>query len=108
MKNTLHFLTEKQQANRAYYARNAEKIKAQKRNGYQKTTSEKSKLPKTIRAEAKKEVRKKQSISISNPDKPPDPTHTQKLITDEDRQKLKIRRKIEDWQLAKELGIDSF
>ena len=93
-------LTQKQKENRAYHAKHAEKIRAKKREAYQKTIDSKPAKP--------KQERKKMNISYRNPDKPPDPTHPIRKITNEDRARLKARRNIEDWLLAKELGIESF
>ena len=93
-------LTQKQKDNRAYHAKHAEKIRAQKREAYQKTSDSKPAKP--------KKERKKMKITYRNPDKPPDPTHTKSPITENDRERLKTRRRIEDWLLAKELGIESF
>jgi hypothetical protein len=75
-------LTKKQQAARAYYARNAEKIRAQKRAKYTKTTKARPKA--TPKA-------KKQPVHCI--------TQAVKNL------KMQARRKIEDMQLAKELGI---
>lgn len=93
-------LSDKQKANRAHYARRAEKIKAQKRAAYQKAAATQ---PATL-----KPARAKINITYCNPDKLADPTHTVKLTTKEERAKLKIRRLIEDWLLARELGIERF
>ena len=88
-------LTSKQIANRAYYAKNAEKIKAQKRCAYQKTS-------KTKPAKTRIETVKNKVDTIPERPKP-----VRKAITQEDKTKLNIRRRIEDFKLAKELGIDN-
>ncbi|MFK0570832.1 hypothetical protein, partial [Endozoicomonas sp.] len=85
---------------RAYHAKNAEKIRARQKAAYDKRTK--------ARPAKEKLVRKKKNITYSNPDKPLDPTYPKRSVTAADRKSLMIRRRIEDWLLAKELGIEKF
>lgn len=95
-------LTEKQKANRAYYAANAERIKAQKR------ASGKQPKPKTPPAPKPQAKPVKEAIMTIKrqwqEEKKPDVWHT----SDEDKRQVALRRKIEDWHLARELGLDGF
>ena len=96
-------LTNKQIANRAYYARNAEKIKAQKRSAYRKTIKTK---PTNLKPDIRNTIPKKpKPVTKLIAEKP---KSVRKTITPEDRTKLEARRRIEDFQLAKELGVDDF
>ena len=86
-------LTKKQKANRAYYAKNVERIKAQKRQSYD--SSKKPPKPESItikRHWQKKRIKKTKSFEVSA----------------EDKKKLEVRRRIEDHLLAKELEIEGF
>lgn len=89
-------LTDKQKANRAYHAKHKEEINTRKRESYNNSTE--TKPPK------EKPARKKNQLQISNPENPPE----KKQMTAEDRKKLQARRGIEDFKLAKELGIEGF
>ncbi|WP_420588177.1 hypothetical protein [Bacterioplanoides sp.] len=76
-------LTPKQIANRLYYAKHAEKIKAQKRAAYAESKAEKP----VRKAENHKPAAKKVSTS-------PETTKTRA-----------VRNRIEDFKLARELGV---
>ncbi len=79
---TMETLTDKQKDNRLYYAKNAEKIKAQKRASYAK-----SKKVKPVRKiESSEPAVKKVAVKTK-------PTRT-------------ARHRIEDFKLAKELDIE--
>ncbi|WP_067517912.1 hypothetical protein [Endozoicomonas ascidiicola] len=86
-------LTAKQIANRAYYARNAETIKARKR---EQSTSKAIKPAKVRKA-------KPEPITIK-PDWQTTKTKKSKVNTEYTAQ-LEARRRIEDIQMARELGI---
>ncbi len=98
-------LTQKQKENRAYYARHAEEICAQKREAYQKARADK---PPKIKPAKRQKPAKSQKLQYSNPDKPPDNKPTRKTVTQEDEARREARRRIEDWHLARELEIESF
>ncbi len=79
---SIETLTTKQKDNRLYYAKNAEKIKAQKRADYAKR--KKAKLVRKVKS-AEPAVKK---VTVKT-----EPTKT-------------VRNKIEDFKLARELGIE--
>ncbi len=86
---TYDTLTEKQKANRAYYAANAEKVREQKRQYYQEPRKPKKK-PSTYKPKLKKSVIKKPLPKPMSPE----------AIT---------RRKIEDWQMDRDIrDIESY
>lgn len=92
-------LTEKQKANRAYYAKNADKIKAKKKADYSEKTG-------SVRTAPAKKSTKGAPITItsSKPKKAP-----KKLTASaEDISRMEARRRIEDIMIARELGLDSF
>ena len=95
-------LSEKQKANQAYYAKNAKRIKAQKRAVGKK---DKLKPPPAPRKKAKP-VKKAIMTIIQRwcEEKKPDAFHT----SDEDKRQVALRRKIEDWHLARELRLKRF
>lgn len=93
-------LTQKQKENRAYFARHAEEIRAQKREAYEKARADK---PPKIKPTKRQKSHKSQKLQFSNPDKPAGKTATQ-----EDEARREARRRIEDWHLARELEIESF
>lgn len=76
-------MTEKQIANRKYYAEHAEAIKAKKREQYAAVRKNKP------------AVRKNKPAVRKNKPKPPEPS-----------METHYRRKIEDYELARELGVD--
>lgn len=98
-------LTQKQKDNRAYYARHAEEIRAQKREAYQKGKADK---PPGIKPAKRQKPAKSQKLQYSNPDKPPDNKPARKTVTKEDEARREARRRIEDWHLARELEIENF
>ncbi len=104
-------LTQKQKDNRKYYARHAEKIKAQKkaqkRENDQKDGKKKPQRVKHPKSHKPKNV---QQVLVVNPRRKAwEQTNPEKYrITEETRKQLAIRRKIEDIHLARELGIDEF
>lgn len=81
-------LTAQQKANRAYYAKHAEKIKAQKRALYAKASETKPKQIKPVH-QNKKVVKR---VAVKS----------------EDTTRVTARRRIEDLEIAKELGIEGF
>lgn len=93
-------LTQKQKDNRAYYAKHAEQIKEKKRETYKKANGNKP----TKTAPADKPVPEKPKVSKPKTLK----SKTKSLVKPEDQKKLEVRRRIEDYLLAKELGIKSF
>ena len=78
-------LTDKQRANRAYYWKNAEKIRAKKRAAYREKVGARDR-PKSEQAECHEPVVKR---------KPPKPCAIRNA-----------RQRIEDYQLARELEVD--
>lgn len=93
-------LTKKQIANRAYYAKNAERITAKKRAQY---TTSKTAKPAKARKTKPEPVTIKPGWQESEP-----PKSRSTRISAEESAKLKARRRIEDIHLARELGLDSF
>ena len=94
----MEVLTKKQIQNRAYYAKNAEKIIAKKREQY--VSNKTAKSPKARKA-------KPRPVTIK-PDwqaSPPANSKTGK-ITVEEAARLNARRRIEDILMARELGLD--
>ena len=82
----MEVLTAQQKANRAYYAKNVEKIKARKKAAYKK---------KTEKAGTSKAVTKKSKLL------------PKKLIANaDDLPRMRARRRIEDYRMAKELGVN--
>ncbi len=101
--NTMTELTAQQKYNRAYHARNAEKINAKKKEQYyQKKT--------TIQMKLAKRQKPDQSNSFQHKmfNRPPDQKSLEKSVTQADKAKCKVRRQIEDWHLARELEIEDF
>lgn len=90
-------LTKKQIQNRAYYAKNAEKIIAKKREQYfSRKTAKSPKARKT----------KPEPVTIKPGwQESPAKSKTSKITTEESA-KLKARRRIEDILMARELGLD--
>lgn len=85
-------LTQRQIYNREYYRKNAKKICQQKRDGYSaKTPKKKSKPPKRDPLTVKKAK--------------PEVINPPKRVSREELVKAKARQRIEDIQLARELGI---
>lgn len=93
-------LTKKQIQNRAYYAKNAEKIIAKKREQY---FCSKTAKPAKARKTKPEPVTVKPGWQESAPPK----SRTSK-ITAEESANLTARRRIEDILLARELGIEEF
>ena len=97
-------LTQKQKDNRKYYAKHAQKIKAQKRAYAEKNKIQKVKHPKSHKPLHDKQVLvvncRRKSWEEVDPDK-----YQQ---TEEARKQVALRHKIEDWHLARDLGIDNF
>ncbi|MET4696968.1 hypothetical protein [Endozoicomonas lisbonensis] len=87
-------LTKQQKANRVYYAKNAERIKAQKREAYSKGRKIK---PKAVRSTQSKPKPKKTSIESHAP-----------VPKNNGVSKLEARRRLEDLRIAKELGLEVF
>ena len=101
MKNKL---TQKQKDNRKYYAKHAERIKAQKR-----AHAKKNKIQNVKHSKLHKPLHDKQVFVVNFCRKPweeVDPDKYQQ--TEEARKQVALRHKIEDWHLAKDLGIDNF
>lgn len=93
-------LTKKQIQNRAYYAKNAAKITAKKREQYATSkTAKPAKVRKTIPEPVTIKPGRKGSES---------PKIRSTKITDGESAKLEARRRIEDILMARELGIDEF
>ncbi len=92
-------LTGKQKDNRLYYAKNAEKIKAQKRASYAKRKAAK---PKKV-----KPVCQSQSV-IKIVIESREPALRRSTVTTQDTATRTARRRIEDLKLAEELGIEDF
>jgi len=93
-------LTAKQIANRAYYAKNAEKITAKKRSQY---TTRKTAKPAKARKTKPEPVTIKPDWQATAPAK-----SKASKITAEESSRLKARRRIEDILMARELGLDDF
>ncbi len=85
-------LTDKQIANRAYHAKNAEKIRAKKREQYAKRRAAKPVKPKLISKSKTTPDIKKTVVKVK--------------CQPEDLARMRARRRIEDFKLAKELGCD--
>ncbi len=84
-------LTDKQKANRAYYRKHAETIRAQKRAAYEaKTGTRKKKTAVRISVERSAPAVKRTAVSA------------------DDLARMNARRRIEDFKLAQELGIEGF
>ncbi|MFT5852144.1 MAG: hypothetical protein ACI87J_002120 [Colwellia sp.] len=80
-------LTDKQKHARAYYAKNAEKIKAQKREAYNNSTGKKTVIkPKIVKAR-------------------PSSTKVKSVVKSEER-KISVREKIENLKLEQEQNLD--
>ena len=106
-------LTEKQKYARAYHKRNAEKIRAQKKASYhanKKTAPKKATVKKVaVKKPAVAKVETKEKVNARKLD-----TNTvvfsesnQKIkITEKDKSRMADRRRLEDLQLAKEMGIE--
>ena len=90
-------LTQKQKDNRAYYAKHAEQIKEKKREAYRKANGNKP----NETSLADKLVPEKPKVSKPKTLK----SKPKSLIKPEDQKKREVRRRIEDYLLAKELGI---
>ncbi|WP_067585340.1 hypothetical protein [Endozoicomonas ascidiicola] len=87
-------LTTKQQQNRAYYAANAERIRARKRQEYQRNTvikEEKTGKPEQPAFHKKADTAQKKKIAKQTA-----------------AEKLSLRRRIEDRALGRELGVEEF
>ena len=96
-------LTEKQKANRDYYAENKEKIAARRRKAYKKkkeaANGEKNPFnTMPPKPKAKAEAVRKKIVTKTGYGRP----------SQEELKAGRVRRKIEDWHLAKELGINAF
>lgn len=85
-------LTEKQIYAREYYRKNREKIKQSKRDGYSK---KKSPPPRKVSFNTSP-IQKKPTAEVSSPRK----------ASAEEAQKAQVRSRIEDIELARELGIN--
>ncbi len=94
----MEVLTKKQIQNRAYYAKNAEKIIAKKREQYFSRKTAKSPKARKTKPEP---VTIKPGWQVS----PPAKSKTSKIATEESA-KLKARRRIEDILMARELGLE--
>ena len=101
--NTMTELTKQQKYNRAYHARNAEKINAKKREQYyQKKTTMQIKLAKRKKLDQSKSFQNKKLA------RPMDQKSLEKSVSEADKAKCKVRRQIEDWHLARELELKHF
>ncbi len=105
-------LTDKQIKARAYYAKNAEKIKAQKRESYRKSVS------RTVKPKVKKDLSLKVIEKRKNNPNPKYQTsqafvinaegnHKEYIPEYEDR-KVSARQRIEDMRMQKELNVNSY
>lgn len=105
-------LTDKQIKARAYYAANAEKIKAQKRDSYSKAVSQtvtpkvKPSLPLKViekrKANPNPKYKTSQAFVIST-----EGNSKEHLPEYEDR-KISARQRIEDMRMQKELSVNSY
>ncbi len=84
----MEVLTEKQKAARAYYAKNAESIKAKKRAQY-KASKPAGQIKKTSTKSLAAKMRAAKKAALSAND-----------------QQIAARKKIDDYLLARELGVD--
>lgn len=94
-------LTEKQRANRLYYVRHAARIREQKRAAYRA-----GKKPQRHHHPKARRPRPEQAVMV-NPYRQPGDNPARFPTSAADQREVEIRRKIEDWLLAKELGLDS-
>lgn len=92
-------LSAKQQSDRAYYARNAERIRAKKRKQYREANATKPKN--------NKPGKEQQLVINDRPGSKENPVHRYP-VRKPDQKKLQARRRIEDIKLARELDIDEF
>ncbi|MTI11924.1 hypothetical protein [Sansalvadorimonas verongulae] len=82
-------LTAKQKANRAYYARNEEKIKAQKKAAATSKRVEKQTNKRPLVVKTRPAVKAPRKVTARS----------------EEVQRMKVRKRIDDYHLARELGI---